>query len=614
MIVALALTAFMAQTPVPQARDGVITGQVVDAASGKPVAAAVVSISGAVYSNTGLQVGGRIGLGPGAPLRVLTGSDGRFMFRELTAGSFLITVTKGGYADGASGRRVVGGPPLPVVLTAAQRTAETSIRMWKNAAITGTVVDESGEPVVALQVRALRRTFTGGRRRFAPYGPVATTDDRGLYRLSGLSPGDYLIAASPPTLSANTSAFVDARTGRGSGAELASILGPPGTANGVQVGNAQVMIGRGGAIPPPPIGGRMQVYPPIFYPSARLPAQATPIALASGEERLGVDLQLQPAATVRVSGSLMGPSGPPGMVPLRLIPAGVQEVASDAMAPASISDAAGSFTFAAVPQGLYSLRATARVGATGSGPGPDMFWLDMPLNVSGDDVDGVVAVMRTGLRITARLEFEGATPRPAAQPQRPGQFTPPPFSLESDDLSPTPMGTGSMAGTPGEQVFTLGGYAAGKYRVRVQGSPSGWMFKSAMLNGVDVSDTPFEFTRDISDLVLTFTDRWSGMGGTVQGAGAGGAMVLAFTTNPQAWENTGTVPRRLKSTRANAKGEFGLSSVPPGEYYVIAVPEEQAADWRDPKTLEALARQATQVSIAEGEHKMIDLRLKEVRQ
>jgi hypothetical protein len=150
--------------------------------------------------------------------------------------------------------------------------------------------------------------------------------------------------------------------------------------------------------------------------------------------------------------------------------------------------------------------------------------------------------------------------------------------------------------------------------VRVQGSPSGWMFKSAMLNGVDVSDTPFEFTRDIPDLVLTFTDRWSGMGGTVQGAGAGGAMVLAFTTNPQAWENTGTVPRRLKSTRANAKGEFGLSSVPPGEYYVIAVPEEQAADWRDPKALEVLARQATQVSIAEGEHKMIDLRLKEVRQ
>jgi hypothetical protein len=87
-----------------------------------------------------------------------------------------------------------------------------------------------------------------------------------------------------------------------------------------------------------------------------------------------------------------------------------------------------------------------------------------------------------------------------------------------------------------------------------------------------------------------------------------------FTTNTQAWETTGTAPRRLRSTRASAKGEFGLSSVPPGEYYVIAVAEEQGPFWRDPKTLEALARQATQVSIGEGEHKIIDLRVKEVRQ
>ena len=162
----------------------------------------------------------------------------------------------------------------------------------------------------------------------------------------------------------------------------------------------------------------------------------------------------------------------------------------------------------------------------------------------------------------------------------------------------------------------LAGFSAGKYRVRVQNSPPGWMFKAAMLNGVDVSETPFEFTRDVSDLVLTFTDRWSGMGGVVQGTGAAGAVVLAFTTNAQTWnwDDQGPASRRFRSTRANARGEFGLSSVPPGDYYVIAVPEEQAADWRDPKVLEALARQATQVSIAEGEHKTIDPRLREVHQ
>ena len=65
--------------------------------------------------------------------------------------------------------------------------------MWKNAAITGMVVDEAGEPLVGIQVTSVRRTNVGGRRRFTP-GVTATTDDRGIYRLARLVPGDYAVA------------------------------------------------------------------------------------------------------------------------------------------------------------------------------------------------------------------------------------------------------------------------------------------------------------------------------------------------------------------------------------------------------------------------------------
>jgi hypothetical protein len=612
LTVLLVLGVSMAQAPQPAMRDGVITGQVVDGLSGKPVGAVIVSISGAALS-VRTNVPGGFSLSSSVPA-ILTGSDGRFVFRDLPPGSFTVGARKGGYADGASGRRVIAGPSRPVVLTAAERTAETSIRIWKNAAITGTVVDEAGEPVVALHVGAVRRVFIAGRQRLGQTGWSVTTDDRGVYRLGDLPPGEYLVQASQPQFSANTSAFVDTRTSRASGAEVAAAL-PRASTNGIQVGEAQLTFAPGGAIPPPPVRGRVQIYPPIFYPSALAPAQAMTIQLAAGEERMGVDLQLQPVTGVRVAGIVMGASGPAGAVSLWLVPAGVEEMApAEALAPTSMSDAAGSFTFVAVPPGQYTLRGSSRLSTPGPGPGGDINWVAVPIAVAGEDVDGVVATMRPALRITARLEFEGVTPKPPPQARLPNQFTPAPFTLEPDDAV-VPVGMGRMAGVTGDQVFTLAGFMPGKYRVRVPGSPPGWMFKSAMLNGVDVSETAFEFTRDIPDLVLTFTDRWSGMGGTVQGAGAGGAMVLAFTTNPQLWENTGSNPRRLKNTRANAKGEFGLSSVPPGEYYVVAVPEEQAPpDWRDPKTLEALARLATQVSIGEGEHKMIDLRLKEVRQ
>jgi hypothetical protein len=137
------------------------------------------------------------------------------------------------------------------------------------------------------------------------------------------------------------------------------------------------------------------------------------------------------------------------------------------------------------------------------------------------------------------------------------------------------------------------------------------MFKAAMLNGVDVSETPFELTRDISGLVLQFTDRWSGMSGSVQGQNAGDANVLVFPTDAQAWDDANS--RRLKNVRANDRGEFGIGSLPPGNYYVIAVREEDAVDWRDPAFLEMLARIATQVTILEGEHKKLDLQVREVR-
>ena len=65
--------------------------------------------------------------------------------------------------------------------------------------------------------------------------------------------------------------------------------------------------------------------------------------------------------------------------------------------------------------------------------------------------------------------------------------------------------------------------------------------------------------------------------------------------------------------RASTAGQFGLSSLPPGDYYAIAIREENAADWRDPAILDVLARAATRVTILEGEHRTVDLQVREVR-
>jgi len=349
----------------------------------------------------------------------------------------------------------------------------------------------------------------------------------------------------------------------------------------------------------------MRVYPTTFYPSVRSPAEATIITLASGEERTAIDLQMEPVSTARVAGMLTRPDGPVGFAAVQLRTKGAESAGlGEGDDPAGATDDQGRFVLL-VPEGDYTL--TARQPQPGQGT---TWWLNMPLSVGGDQ-DGLVGVMRPGIRVTGRSEYQGTAPPP--QSQLPAStFQPAPFLLEGvDGTGNPPLASATFSATG----YSIAGFTSGKYLVRVPQSPEGWMFKSAVTNGVDVSETPFDLTGDVNDLVITFTDRWSGLGGTVHDANGnpdGSAMVLVFPTNVASWRNYGSAPRRLKSGATNATGAFGISSLPPGDYYAVAIPEDQSDEWRDPKTLDVLARIAATVTIAEGEHRMIELRTKDV--
>ena len=573
----------LAQTAPQQApRDGVISGRVVDAGTGRPISAAIVSVSQGVGREN-----------PAGPLggRVLTGADGRFVFRDLAPSSFSVTAIKGGYADGASGRRRPGGPTQAVVLTPTQRTANVDVRMWKNGAIAGMVIDEAGEPLVGARVSALALTSAFPQPQYTPTMLVAYADDRGMYRFSNVTAGEYLVMSPTPLLSLKSSS---AGTGG-----LGAALGRGGDV--FATSDALIPIGRGVIIPPMTRDGRLQVYPPTLHPSASSPAQASRVSVASGEERTGIDVQLTAVVTARVSGIIAGASEGAD-VRIQLVPPGGADFPGEFIGPVSIPDSTGAFVFPAVVPGAYTLRATQ--STTGPG-GAQTQWIEMPLAVAGD-TDGVTATMSPPLRVAARLQFEGNTPAPAIQAPRFTNL----FSLDPvDRIAPAVIYRSEVS----NDVVTLSAPGPGRYRVRVANSPPGWMFKAAMLNGVDVSETPFDVTRDVSSLVLVFTDRWSGMSGTVVGAGADTATVVAFTTDTQLWQAPGANPRRLRGTRATARGQFGFGSLPPGEYYVAAIRDEDAGDWRDPATLEAISRVATRVGISEGEHRTISLELQDVR-
>src|SRR4029079_8057275 len=124
---------------------GVISGQVVDG-NGAPVTDALVTLQR-----------------PGAPDRVVVDPRGRFVFRNLPAGAFGIVAARPGYLGGAFDQHTATGPGRPVELTDGQSITSLALKLWKGAAIAGTVLGAAGEPVAGVEILALRRTLMGGR-------------------------------------------------------------------------------------------------------------------------------------------------------------------------------------------------------------------------------------------------------------------------------------------------------------------------------------------------------------------------------------------------------------------------------------------------------------------
>jgi hypothetical protein len=156
--------------------NGIIFGRATEAGTTRPVPNAIVTLT----------------LPGASPLRVMADAEGQFAFRDLPPGRFTITASKAGYVDGSYGRLRPNGPTQSVELVADQHVSDADIPLWRYAAITGRVTDESGDPIVNATVRVLRRAMVAGRRQLVT-GATDTTDDRGTYRISSLEPGDYVV-------------------------------------------------------------------------------------------------------------------------------------------------------------------------------------------------------------------------------------------------------------------------------------------------------------------------------------------------------------------------------------------------------------------------------------
>jgi protocatechuate 3,4-dioxygenase beta subunit len=304
---------------VEQLCPALIVGQVVDAESGKPVSGATVAINAARAPR------GEASSERWVPTR-LTGADGYFVYRNLRAGSYDLQAQKPGYASGGVGRKRPNGPTQPITLKQGERVGDVVLRVWKQGAIGGTVIDEAGEPVVGIQLRCWRRQPS--TERWTACGQAAYTDDRGMYRLSGLLPGEHVIGAANRPVA--TSTIVDGM------ARVSELWFP--------IGNAR----RAPAVPSRQPGVPLLVYPQTFHPAARSAGSAAVVAIGSSEDRSGIDLQLHAVPTARVSGNVVAPVDAPRAVTIRLVPALPDDITLEQDAPLTAASSDGTFAFPSV--------------------------------------------------------------------------------------------------------------------------------------------------------------------------------------------------------------------------------------------------------------------------
>jgi hypothetical protein len=519
-----------------------VSGRVVAADSGRPIGGARVLLSS---SRSGAQ--SRTGR---------TDASGRFEIEGLPAGLYDVTVTKEGYIRASVGGRASTGEDSSMAIVEGQRVEKLVFELVRGGVITGRVLSEDGDPLPRLQVRALRVHYTLGERRLT-VTESDRTDDRGEYRLFGLSPGRYYVAATMTP---------DDVIGRSDREQAAS-------------------------------GDERLGYAATYYPTTTMLSQAMPIAVAGGVEVRGIDFMALSTQLAEVSGAVISP-GSVARASVHLIP---DEAGAGATRSGIVSQD-GTFRIRDVAPGSYLVVARDMGESPGTGPHRTTRpFAVQSMVVAGHNISGIVLVLGSGATISGTMIFQSGHGRPAPH------FSAVHITLHSQSatgLSPSASvpdtdGAFVVTGVPPVPVLLRATVAS----QRGQGpDASQWHLKEVWVSGRDVIDTPFQTGPDqqLADVMLVFGDRVTTLRGTLKdsrGAGVPFRPVVVFPADEMLWAQPHS--RRLRVVRTNDGGGFEVRGLPPGHYLVHALDRSNEHEWNDPDVLKALRLRAVAVVLDE---------------
>jgi protocatechuate 3,4-dioxygenase beta subunit len=511
-----------------------IAGLVIQKASGEPVRKAIVNLTW--HGN------------PQSWAAAMTDGSGRFKFDDLPSGKYTISAWKD-----AAGMANYGGESMRqmfeyVTLAEGQKRSDIVLRMIRPANISGTVLDEQGDPIVSANVTIWTEGYPRGVRELVQRGG-ARSNDRGEYHVSVQDPGRYYISAGDE--------FQHMRYG-----------GPqPGTT---------------------------EVYARQFYGGSTDWHRAAQINVAPGDQVRGVDLHLAPLRSFTLHGKVTGVPGLPvaqmetaeGVVLVQHTFVNVQlaQLSESGQVLNNQGSGAGGpdFTFQIfnVLPGRYRLSAQAQLPAPppGQPPGKNRtYWAAQRIDLTADPGDITIA-LAPAIDLKGQVRAEGFDKN---------EFK---VTLTSPDAGHQPI----IATTGAQGRFTLEQVPPGIWDINAEPVPPGGFIKSMRLGKQDVLAEEMEIgPATDSPLNIVVSARGGKVDGEIADPSITGKRALFVLLAPIG--KFGRVMSFFAITQTDSEGKFRLGGLTPGNYKLLAFEEAPPGDPRNPDLVARLEGEPVQV-------------------
>lgn len=545
----------------------------------------------------------------------LTDNNGNFEIKNLPAGTYIIAVTSPGLMNPFSFMENIESQndlKMDVIKEFFQEVtvdgkADTKIevRGKRGGAINGRVTYSDGDPAVNISVSILRKKagkfdrVVTSLNMFNFFG--TRTDDRGIYRVAGLPPGDYYVMAS------EAAAHDDSSRNSGMDAAFEAMFG-----------NISSMLNT-------------------YYPNETSLQNATVLSINAGQEQSDVDISLAERALYKIAGTVVARKD---KHPLK----GTQVTMSrkDEKIGSSINmerdlnrvstDEQGNWSFKELPEGTYTIRVTPateyeeqpeKAQSIEAGtykepkPKPRMAAKQQEIKLSGGDVENLTIEISEGSIISGKVTVVGNKPLKTSVTVTAQKVMP--ESSANDETDDSSDKTGSSYIYPeGNNEFKIEGLSAGPVYVdasvdnnmRYGGGQANnkYYIKSIRAGGLDLLNSALNITEgaEVKNIQVVLGDDAATLKGRVQQAGnvpASGAIVWLVPTDFK-WRGTASL-NRLPIDSADMQGEVNLTAAP-GEYFVVILKSGESGNASN-SWLQAKTANAQRILLSPNENKIMTL-------